>query len=80
MSPKESPGMEYLRHMSPEDQEKRRRALSKDFVLYQCPQCWSGVWYPRMREPEFLPRSFPCGTPCFGTMVKQREPEFWEEK
>ena len=75
-----SPGEEYLRKMSPEDREARRRALWRDgFVLYWCPNC-GGLWYPRMKPPAELPESFPCGRPCFGQMVRQREPQFSEEE
>jgi len=81
-----SQGEEYLRKMSREDREARRRELWKDHVLYWCPNC-GGLWYPRMKPPSDgttplaeLPDSFPCGRPCFGQMVKQREPQRWEEQ
>lgn len=80
MSGKDSPGMEYLKRLTRAEYEERTRQLWKHFVLYLCPQCKGGVWYAKTGAPDYLPDGFPCGNPCFGTMIKQREPEFWEER
>jgi hypothetical protein len=81
VSGKDSPGIEYLKHLTKAEHEERTRRLSKDFVLYLCPDCRSGVWYTKTQlydGKDYLPESFPCGAPCFGTMYRQKEPEFWE--
>ncbi len=80
MTRKFSQGEEYLRKMSPEDREARRRALWKaGFVLYWCPNC-GGLWWPAGGFAwEELPSSFPCGRPCFGEMMRQRQPSGHEQ-
>lgn len=83
MSGKDSPGIAYLKGLTPAEHEKRTRELWKHFVLYLCPDCHGGIWHSKTSLEDgrdYLPDGFPCGAPCFGIMVKQREPQFWEEE
>ena len=66
-----------LRRMVAEEREERRALLWKNHVLYLCPDCRDGLWLPRGGG---LKDSYPCGMRnCFGQVVRQRPPQFWEE-
>ena len=70
--------VDWHRRMTKEQRQARWDALWKDFVLYMCDcGCGSGIWYLRS---DYMPDSFPQGRPCFGTMVRQQMPQFWQEE
>jgi len=73
---KDSPGIAALKDMTRAERDERRHGLWEHHVLYLC-RCGSGTWYTRT---DLLPDSFPCGAPCFGTMERQKPPEWWQEQ